>query len=352
MLKTKRLYDAGYDSQEDVENQRVIVPSSNSVDYSTMEVKTRQRQIEVLPDKEKSLERYRFMNSISILVLLATFYSVTLIKINSQSYFILEQFKEENLYSEFNLYVLYMAFFFVTCIIFFKLVSLILALLRNTILKKDVYHRDIETVLLMQFGSNYSTANLLFACSLITNHFKVFDKLGLNVVISLTTFVYYFKAYYAHKRKLINVKFTNVFNFISLSVNISFLLAWNVAYLTISIAAFLNYIRSDVSFLCTTSVILQACLSCLCILAISNFGDLFFCFIILIFQVGNILNSKIFTYKDHEIIQAYNSINFLITGFTILCFIWTSIFPKTIKSEEEIDELNYDYKQSERNSCL
>ena len=104
----------GYDSQEDIENQRIIVPSA-SADYSTIEIKTKQKKIEILPDKDKSMEKYRFMNSISIIVLLATFYSVTLIKINTQSYFILEQVNNENLYSEFNLYVLYMAFFFVTC---------------------------------------------------------------------------------------------------------------------------------------------------------------------------------------------------------------------------------------------
>jgi hypothetical protein len=115
----------------------------------------------------------------------------------------------------------------------------------------------------------------------------------------------------------------------------------------------MSYIRSDVTFLCTASVVLQAGLSCLCILSISYFNDLYFCFIIQIFQVGNILSSSVFSIKNHEVIQAYNSINFIITGFTILCFIWSSAFPKTVKNEEEqLEQLSFDYKMSERTSNM
>jgi hypothetical protein len=108
--------ELSYNSDEDIENQRIIVPSASSIDYSTVEIKTKQvKKLEILPNRDKSLEFCRFMNSISIVILLATFYSITLLRINNRSYFILEQFKQESLYSEFNMYILYLAFFFVTC---------------------------------------------------------------------------------------------------------------------------------------------------------------------------------------------------------------------------------------------
>ncbi len=104
-----------YDSSIDIENGRVMLSFH---DYNSISVYS-ERVIKKLDEtvKKAQFENLRITNSISIVLLLITFYFFTVLRLNNNSYYILiDKIKQENLYSEFNLYVLYLAFLFVTCI--------------------------------------------------------------------------------------------------------------------------------------------------------------------------------------------------------------------------------------------
>jgi hypothetical protein len=215
-------------------------------------------------------------------------------------------------------------------------VSLLLALYVNLTRNKENDH-DIETVLLFHFKHYYSYGNVLFTLTIIFgNTLRI-----LNVILCLFTFYMYSYAYYNHKTKLSNVQFKNILSFISTSVNISFLLAWNLAYLTISISNFLNAINLSLISICYVGCFLQALLSISCVLAISHFKDYFFCFIIIIFQLGNLVNNKILSYEEYEVIRHYNFFNFIFTALTIICFVWSIYFRE---KKEDVHVVNNNYK--------
>ena len=116
----RNLYNSGYDSCEDIENQRVMIPSGDENDYSSVDMS--ERVIMKIDRKEykNELDNYRMRNSISISFLLVTFYFVSFSKLNNRNYYLNDdKLKQENLYSEFNLYVLYIAFLFVSCKLLF-----------------------------------------------------------------------------------------------------------------------------------------------------------------------------------------------------------------------------------------
>ena len=211
--------------------------------------------------------------------------------------------------------------------------SLVLALFRNLIILKDsdYSHLDLHTVLSFHFKHYYFTGNLLFALSLISNHTKFLEKYGFNCLLCIITLIVYFKVYYSHQNKLTNVKLESLFSFISLSVNISFLLAWNVCYLTISINSFLSLFEIETHTLQYINLSLQIFLCAFVVLSLSYFYDLFFSFIVLVFQIGNTLNKNIF---KSDVKQDLNKrfannesfISLLLTCLTTLCFIWSLVY--------------------------
>jgi hypothetical protein len=120
----------GYDSQDDLEQLvRVSVktPSQSNISNeeslhgnSTTNFQLNNQisaklKFEKIVDKS-SLNFIRFLNCLSIIFLLVTFFTTSISKMNSNNYdVIMEYLIKEKLQAESNLLVLYIAFFFVTC---------------------------------------------------------------------------------------------------------------------------------------------------------------------------------------------------------------------------------------------
>lgn len=214
--------------------------------------------------------------------------------------------------------------------------------------EKDFSHEDISTILSQHFKHFYYTGNILFSICLISNHSQTLQKYGVNCFLCVVTLILYFKAYYSHKTKLQNVKLDNLFNYISFSVNISFLLAWNVSYLTISIASCLSFYHIELTLLYSINLSLQILLSAFLILSLSYFLDIYFSFIILIFQIGNTLNKHMFNYSTLGKIDIKddNNLNMIITLFSTICFLFSLYFILRLKKNkfsDELEELNKNY---------
>ncbi len=110
----KRDKDEDYDSSIDIENGRVMI---SFTDYNSISCYS-ERVIRKLDEtvKKTQMENYRFTNAVSIVLLLITFYFFTVFRLNNNNYYILaDKINQENLYTEFNMFVLYIAFIFVTC---------------------------------------------------------------------------------------------------------------------------------------------------------------------------------------------------------------------------------------------
>lgn len=120
----------GYDSQDDLEQLvRVSVKTPSQSNISNEESMhgnsttnfqlnnqiSAKLKFEKIVDKS-SLNFIRFLNCLSIIFLLVTFFTTSISKMNSNNYdVIMEYLIKEKLQAESNLLVLYIAFFFVTC---------------------------------------------------------------------------------------------------------------------------------------------------------------------------------------------------------------------------------------------
>ena len=111
----------GYNSSDDIENQQLIritnLSISDESDKTSEDIKINKKKLDKI-DKEdflKNLFRYRIMNSISILVILITFFCISFSKLNNPNYFlIMEHLGNHKIQSESNLLILNMAFCIVT----------------------------------------------------------------------------------------------------------------------------------------------------------------------------------------------------------------------------------------------
>lgn len=214
-----------------------------------------------------------------------------------------------------------------------------MALIRNVfMIKRDDYsHVDVEKVLICHFKHYYSLGNVLFGLCLIfnNNHYLM----GLNCVISLIALLVYFKPYYTHIKSTVQLK--GPFNYIALTINISFVTAWNVCFMTITIATYLDSFNLASRLLFWVNIGLQAFLCALVVLTISYFYDIYFCFIILIFQIGNTLNKNLFLEAREDA-----NISMFLTMFNTLCFFWTLWQHKKFRPlevTEFIDEMQNNY---------
>lgn len=120
----------GYDSQDDLEQLvRVSVKTPSQSNISNEESMhgnsttnfqlnnqiSAKLKFEKIVDKS-SLNFIRFLNCLSIIFLLVTFFTTSISKMNSNNYdVIMEYLIKEKLQAESNLLVLYIAFFLVTC---------------------------------------------------------------------------------------------------------------------------------------------------------------------------------------------------------------------------------------------
>jgi len=217
---------------------------------------------------------------------------------------------------------------------------------------------DIQTVISKHYKFFYFAGNFLFSICLISNHIQILEEYGVNVLICITTLIFYFLAYYNLKVNGANLKLKSFFNQFAFSYNISFLLAWNASYLTITFATFLSCFKIDSSYVCVANLSLQFLLCVFVVLVLSYFQDLSFSFIILIFQLGNTLNQNIFQYKSYENLEQFEikatkeikdeyNLNLILTAFTAMCFFSSAIFyyfKSERKKDRFMDELAENYK--------
>lgn len=217
--------------------------------------------------------------------------------------------------------------------------------MRNLIVtkEKDFSHLDVETVISWHFKHYYYSGNILFSISLICNHLQIFEKYALNCLLCLITLCIYFQAYYSHLKKSKNVKLANIFNIISLPVNISFLLAWNVCYITITASSFMTTLKCSTY---TINIVLQITLSLFVILALTYFNDYYFSFIVLIFEIGSTLNKNVFNIAHNS----RCSISIVITTFTIICFFSSMIHNFSNRNREKyLEDLESTYYEKQNN---
>ncbi len=112
----------GYDSCDDIENQQLInISKLSSSDSSEKcfdtKVSNNDRSISKLSKKNfhKNLSIYRIMNSISILLIMITFFTISFTKLNESNYFLIaEHLTKAKIQSESNILILNMAFGIVT----------------------------------------------------------------------------------------------------------------------------------------------------------------------------------------------------------------------------------------------
>lgn len=118
----------GYDSSDDIENQQLINITKLSIsDASENHSETKVFSTKKIDTSDKNafyenLSKYRLLNSLSIFILLTTFFIISFSKIHSSTYFfIVEHLANSKIQSESNLLILNMAFCIVIGIYFFHI---------------------------------------------------------------------------------------------------------------------------------------------------------------------------------------------------------------------------------------
>lgn len=172
----------------------------------------------------------------------------------------------------------------------------------------------------------------------------------MDLVTCLITFGLYFKIYLNHKKQLNKIKVNDLFNHIAFDMNISFTIAWNVCFLTITSAGFINNFYSNDSNIYNINLIFQFLLTLICILALAYFGDIYFAIIIVIFQIGNTINKHLFDFEINK--QDFNdkqNIQLVLTLFTIICLLGGAIKKQKNIIKLESEKTNEDKEINEIN---
>jgi len=207
------------------------------------------------------------------------------------------------------------------------------------VLKKDkeFSYQEVREILCFYYGNSYYLGNLIFAICLYTNYNNILNHLGLDFLLCIIAFVFYFRVYssYVKKNQIHSFKSSGFLNHIAFNVNICFILAWNVCYMTIITASFLALIIKSKNFIYYSNLGFQIFLTIFSIIAMSHYSDVYFCFIIVIFQIGNTLNKHLFNFNanDQEYIDKHN-FHLLLALFTLICLLGS-----VIKKQRQILEV-------------
>lgn len=204
------------------------------------------------------------------------------------------------------------------------LVSFVFALLRNLVIQKDALfsYQEVKDIICLHYQDFYYLANVLFSLCIYFNNNQTLRKIGIDFILCIATLILYFKVYSNHMKRQSQIKWHNIFNHAAFKINISFILAWNVCFLTITAAGFITSLLSNNQNIYYFNLAFQFLLTLICILELSYYSDAHFCFIILIFQMGNTLNKHLFSFeiKDSEYVDKHN-FHLLLTLITMICLI-------------------------------
>ena len=134
----------------------------------------------------------------------------------------------------------------------------------------------------------------------------------------------------------------SLYNFISFDLNISFLTSWNFCLEIISIFSFLE---SHDKYLGEATIVIIALIFhvlifCITIVFVAYYVDVFFCFIVLIFQIGIVLSNTNLNYNENK-----TSLVFCIISF--VCFVYTIFSKKQVGKHKNLgtEEVNQIYNR-------
>ena len=157
--------------------------------------------------------------------------------------------------------------------------------------------------------------------------------------------------------KINKLKANSLFNHLAFKINISFILAWNFCFLTITGAGFLNIFIRNQNHIYYLNLILLSSLTLISVVAMSYYTDTYFCLIIVIFQIGNTVNKDLFILnaKNNETLNK-NNFHLFLTCFTVVCLIGSLIkkYKESIKENGngEIEEFKKNYEINKINKDI
>jgi len=113
------------------------------------------------------------------------------------------------------------------------------------------------------------------------------------------------------------------YNFLAFDMNISFLFSWTLCLYIISLFSFLESFEKELgsSMIELSAFLFHLIISCINIVFIAYYVDVFFCFIILVYQIGIV-------YKNKTLIDNENKATLFFCLFSFICFIYTIFISK------------------------
>lgn len=154
---------------------------------------------------------------------------------------------------------------------------------------------DVKRIINSHYKLNFFCGNICFTLCFIFS--IIYSKLSILFSLFFVSFAvyFYFISYYTHKSKEQNIIFNTIFDYFSLSYNLSILTAFSY----IALSDIMNII-----FPCPIYTILLTFIS---IVLISYYNDIIFCLCCLIYQISLIK-------------RGLTEINGLFALFTLICF--------------------------------
>ena len=142
-------------------------------------------------------------------------------------------------------------------------------------------------------------------------------------------------------------------------MNISFLFSWTLCLYIISLFSFVEIHEHSFGLenIEMTAIIFHLVISCINVVFIAYYIDVFFCFIVLIYQIGIV-------YKNKTLIDRQNKATLFFCLFSFICFVYTifiskkkdkkhknldsneanSLFDKYRKQQRNLDSSDYNIK--------
>ena len=136
------------------------------------------------------------------------------------------------------------------------------------------------------------------------------------------------------------------FNFLAFDMNISFLFSWTICLYIISLFSFLEryqYSLGD-NVIEIIAFLFHLVISCINIVFIAYYVDVFFCFIILVYQIGIV-------YKNKTLIENESKATLFFCLFSFICFVYTIFISKNKENKHinldscEANDLYAKYKK-------
>lgn len=215
--------------------------------------------------------------------------------------------------------------------------------------------KELYQVLKKQYHHVYYLANIFLAIYMTLSIFHIPESFGINWSIGAVSLsnlkiilVLYFSVYHNYYS---NSHTKTLYNFIAFDLNISFLFSWNLCLELISIFSFLETHSAKINkdTINLIAFFFNLLLSSINVVFMAYYCDVFFCFIVLVYQIGLVLEKKNINDTD-------NKATLLFCIFSFVCFFYT-IFISNKKTEKsnnmdanEVDKFYNKFTNDGRNN--